>query len=180
MSSARCAQRSSLTWALESGGGLPAAAAAGPGVLLAPDAGRQPVYTLPSSRSDADPAGRSEARLRRRPGTGARAGSVSGSSRGITKLVTHYDGQYGSSSPSNLQTYPALATCLQMARSLPWHRSRRQVGLPLLACGFRRPAGLCDRSRKGNHDEPNPTHRVHLAFLHDVNPFRGACWRRTK
>ena len=59
----------------------------------------RPVYTPPSSRSAGDPAARWAARQPRRPGTRARAGSVSGSSRGITKLVTHYDGQYGSSSP---------------------------------------------------------------------------------
>src|SRR5437867_4044146 len=65
----------------------------GPPALRERGADRQPVYT--SSRSDADPAGRSEARQPRRSETRARAGSVSGSSRRATKLVTHYDGQYG-------------------------------------------------------------------------------------
>jgi hypothetical protein len=79
---------------------------------------RPPAFRPASSRSAADHGGRWAAAQPRRPDTRARAGSVSGSSRGIMKLVTHYDGQYGSSSPSSLRTYPALASCLHMARPL--------------------------------------------------------------
>jgi hypothetical protein len=46
-------------------------------------ADRRPVYTPPSSRSDADLVDRSEAPQPRRPATRARAGQVSGSSGGI-------------------------------------------------------------------------------------------------
>jgi hypothetical protein len=57
----------------------------------------RPVYTLRSSKYAADPSGHWEAARPRKPGTRARAGPASGSSRGIPKLVTQYDGQYGRS-----------------------------------------------------------------------------------
>ena len=64
------------------GGGLPVSAAADPRVHHDCGVYTRPVYTPPSSKSAADPAGRSEARQPRRPGTTRRAGSVSGASRG--------------------------------------------------------------------------------------------------
>src|SRR6266566_9588034 len=51
---------------------------------------------------------------------------------GITKLVTHYDGQYGSSSPPSLrETTPP--SCHGTGRAA-------KRGLPLLGSGLRRPA----------------------------------------
>jgi hypothetical protein len=80
----------------------------GPPVPRECGADRRPVYTPPNSRCDADPAGRWAAPQPRRPGARARAESDSGSSRGITKLVTHYDGRYGSSPAPSLQPLPRL------------------------------------------------------------------------
>jgi hypothetical protein len=55
---------------------------------------RQPVYTPPSSKCAADPAGRSEARQPRRSDK-SESWVCFRAIQGITKLVTRYDGQYG-------------------------------------------------------------------------------------